>query len=495
MFDSGPAGVVIAIAAAVAVLTLVIRQFGAPGRRMGGGTALGALGLSAILGALSLGANVAGVPTLPLWLQLGAAVGLIVGVVGLWGMILFDVVLARFGVDVPSIMRDLLQALVASVLALGFLRLAGIDLLPLLTTSAVLTAVIGLALQTTIANLFAGVALQVDRTLRAGDWIHVGNHIGRIEEIGWRSTRIVTKDGDTVFVPNGGLVSGEVLNFSRPTSHHRVWVKVGFHYRHQPNVVRRTLLDAMHGVDGVLHDPPPDCIVIDFADSAVTYGLRYWINRYDRDTIIDSEVRSRIWYAARRAGLEIPFPIRTLIRADEAVSEAGAVLSANRERLLAGVHLFAKLEEPARRRLAEGMRRAEFGAGETIIRQGEVGDSLFLIEHGEIEVVLGVEGATGELAVLGAGDVFGEMSLMTGDRRTATCIARTDVTCWILEKSTLQPVLAEQPALAEQLSAVLTERYVEQTAARDDLFATARKQPHEHQQYLLARVRAFFSLG
>ena len=91
------------------------------------------------------------------------------------------------------------------------LRLAGIDVLPLLTTSAVLTAVIGLALQSTIANLFGGLSLQLDRTLGQGDWIETGSHSGRIVEIGWRSTRLVTQDGDTLFLPNSQLVTGEVL--------------------------------------------------------------------------------------------------------------------------------------------------------------------------------------------------------------------------------------------------------------------------------------------
>lgn len=443
---------------------------------------------------LSLAFGAAEVPTLPFWLRLGATVSLIIGIVRVGGMILFDLALARAGVDVPSIVRDVLQVLIVGVLALGCLRLAGIDLLPLLTTSAVLTAVIGISLQSTLANLFSGLSLQMDRTLRSGDWISAQGHVGRIEEIGWRSTRLVTKDGDTVFVPNSGLVTGEVLNYSRPTSRHRMWVRVGFHYRHPPNVVRQTLLRAIDGVDGVLHDPPPDCIVTDFGDSAVQYALRYWIDRFDRDSHIDSEVRSRVWFAARRGALEMPYPHQTVVGEDAPPSVPKEEHTASVERLLTKIDLFSSLKDECRRQLANGMRRLEFGMGETVIRQGDSGDSLFVIQTGEVEVSVGVDGVRGGLAVLGPTQFFGEMSLITGDRRTATCIARTDLVCWVLEASVLRPVLVTQPALAEHLSAVLMDRQSGLDAERDDLSAAVRVTGTDSHRHLAGRIRHFFGL-
>src|SRR5213593_475205 len=191
--------------------------------------------------------------------QVVALLALAIGLVATTGLVIFDLVLARLGVNVPSILRDFLQVAVAMAVAVGFLRLAGLDVFSLVTTSAVLTAIVGLALQSTIANVFGGLGLQLDRTLGHGEWIEVGSRVGRILEIGWRSTRIVTKDGDTVFVPNSELVSGQVLNFSRPTGAHRMTVRIGFHYRHSPNEVRGVLLAAVRHAPGVLDQPPPDC--------------------------------------------------------------------------------------------------------------------------------------------------------------------------------------------------------------------------------------------
>src|SRR6267142_846237 len=142
-------------------------------------------------------------------LHLSAILALVCGLVGLAGLVLFDVILPALRVDVPSILRDVVQIAMIGVVVMACLRLAGLDVLPLLTTSAVLTAVIGLALQAPIANVFGGLALQLDRTLGQGDWIETGRHSGRIIEIGWRSTRLITKDGDTLFLPNSQLLSGE----------------------------------------------------------------------------------------------------------------------------------------------------------------------------------------------------------------------------------------------------------------------------------------------
>jgi small-conductance mechanosensitive channel len=238
---------------------------------------------------------------------------LICGVTGLAGLVMFDLVLNRTRVRVPSILRDLIHLSIVVAIVLTILYQRGFDPLSLVTTSAVLTAVIGLALQSTIANVFAGLALHIDRTLGIGDWVQAGSMIGRINEIKWRSTSLWTEDGDLVLMPNSRLLDTEVQNLSRPDGVHRMCVKVGFHYRHPPNEVKQILRDAIYGTPGVRTEPTPDCILLDFADSAIIYALRYWISDYSQHTTIESEVRTRIWYAAHEAGLEIPFPIRTIV--------------------------------------------------------------------------------------------------------------------------------------------------------------------------------------
>jgi small-conductance mechanosensitive channel len=311
--NADPAWVLLVAAALPLVLIPLLRRLLPAGQRHRGGGAILFLGMSVVLSACALaiggmvGSSPAGV------LQVMSLLALVTGLIAVVALVVVDLVLARLGVHVPPILRDLLHVTVTVAIGMTLLRLEGLDLFSLVTTSAVLTAVIGLALQSTIADVFGGLGLQLDRTLGRGEWIEVGKYVGRILEIGWRSTRIVTKAGDTVFVPNSELVSGEVLNFSRPTGAHQVTVRIGFHYRHTPDEVRQVLVAAARDVPGVLERPGPTCGPADFGDSAVVYALRYWIGDFGDETAIDEAVRTRLWYAARAAGLEIPYPIRTLV--------------------------------------------------------------------------------------------------------------------------------------------------------------------------------------
>lgn len=409
------------------------------------------------------------------------------GAVLLAGIVLFDLGLARANLRIPSVVRDLMQAAVLLVVLLILLRQAGVNLVSLLTTSAVVTAVIGFALQNTIANVIAGIALQVDETLRIGDWIRVGEREGRISEVRWRSTSLTTDEGSTIIVPSSELVNTEVTNFSRPLGKRRIAITVGFHYRHPPNEVSRVLLEAIRGMPDILEDPAPDCITGEFADSAVHYVLRFWVVRLGDDEEVAGMVRTRVWYAARRAGLEIPYPVRTLARETRGVS---ADELEDRDAAVAQVSLFARLDDADRRTLAETMRVALFAAGEEIIREGDPGDSLYVVQRGTVEVGSGRE--RHRVATLGPGQVFGEMSLMTGEARAATCTATSEVACYVIDNRPMRRLLGTKPHLAEELAALLAPRQGELADVRDRASVALAR---DDSSQLLRRIRQFFNLG
>lgn len=431
-------------------------------------------------------------------LNLLATLALAYGLTQLAGLILIDLMLGVLGVRIPAILRDLLQAIAFVISVMGVLRQSGVNLLGLVTTSAVLTAVIGLALQDTIANLFSGIALQLDRTIGVGDWIKVGDRVGRIDRVKLRSTSIVTKDGDYVIVPNSSFLKGEVHNFSKPTGSHRMWCSVGFAYRHPPNDVKKMLLGAIAGAPGVLVQPPPDVVLTEFGDSAVVYALRYWIADFENDAPIDGEVRTRIWYAAQRHGIEIPFPIRTVLLTQTGGDKGNADEREFLDRLgaLAKIDLFATLDDADVELLAQGMKKVRFAVGERIIRQGEPGDSLYLVQEGEVGVLLAVDGAEREVATLRAGDFFGEMSLMTGDPRTATVAAKVDSTCFVVDHRSFQRLLEAKPKVAEDITTILSTRQSTLEGQREGISAdAASRRAAEMQRGLLTRMKQFFSLG
>src|SRR5262249_44029460 len=404
-------------------------------------------------------------------------------------LLFFDLVLRRYAI--PGVVRDLAQLVVIVAVFVGILYRQGLDAISLAATGGVLTAVIGFALQSTIANVFAGVALPLERQVAIGDWISVGHVAGRSRAMRWRSTILVTKDGDTSILPNNQLITTEVTNYSRPTTAHRTWLHIGFHYRHLPNEVRAVLLDAVRGTPGVLDDPPADCFVVEFGESSVTYALRVWVEDFLRLEPIQGEVRARMWYAAQRAGLEIPFPIRTIVQpaavADHAI--------ARRVSALERVDLFAVLDDEAPARLADALREQRFAAGEDVIRQGAPGDSLFLISHGRVDVRVSVDGVHRSLAVLGPGQFFGEMSLMTGERRQATCTAINDTVCYVIDQAAFRCVMDTRPSVAEDISSLLAGRLTELEASRDDLPEEAKmRRTRENRSHLLTAIRRAFAI-
>jgi small-conductance mechanosensitive channel/CRP-like cAMP-binding protein len=455
--EAGPA-VVVLVGATLALLALpVLRRLAPRSRRHRGGSARLFLGLALLLAAAAIGLGAMATVSPGNVLQLFGVLALMLGLVGLGGLFVFDVVLPRLGIDVPSILRDLILLAVAVALGMGFLRLAGLDVFSIVTTSAVLTAVIGLALQSTIANVFGGLGLQLDRTLRRGEWIEVGSHVGKILEIGWRSTRIQTKDGDTVFVPNSELISKDVRNFARPVGAHRVTVRVGFHYRHPPNEVGHVLLAAIRGIPGVADHPAPECGPAEFAESAVVYALRYWITDFAHDYAIDEDVHARIWYAAQRAALEIPFPIRTLVSQHGAARARAAAEEHEQEevlRLLETTEPFEGLEAGSRRRCARGIRRLEFGRGEHVLAPDEPADSVYLIDSGEVTVHLRSNGTSREGVTLRAGELVGR-KLLPGH---ASCTAHSDVVLYRFDHRALGEVVAADPRMRAGLSAIAEAR-------------------------------------
>ncbi|MEO7331546.1 MAG: mechanosensitive ion channel family protein, partial [Minicystis sp.] len=405
------------------------------------------------------------------------------GFTGILGMLVFDIVLGR--TSVPTILRDIFQTLAFLVIVLLTLAHSGVNPLSVLTTSAVLTAVIGLAFQNIMANLLSGIALQIDRTFVLGDWIQVGSRLGKIAQIRWRSTSILTREGDAVIIPNAQLLSNEVLNFSRPTAVHRASFKVSFHFRHPPGEVKTTVLRALTGVPEILAEPAPECAPVEFGGQSIGYLLRYSITEIAAELRVEGEVRTRLWYAAQRAGLEGPCPPR-------AVTLDPAELGARAE-ALGAIALFQPLAAAEQEQLAAAARAQQYSAGERVLDEGEPGDSLYLVTAGTVQVEIGEGSAKRALATLGPGDFFGEMSLLTGEPRHASCIVASELRCLVIDRASLKPLLAAQPAMAEQISQLLARRQGELEEERGA--ASLRSSGGAARSTkMLSRMKAYFHL-
>jgi small-conductance mechanosensitive channel/CRP-like cAMP-binding protein len=428
--------------------------------------------------------------------HLAALIALAWGIAGTAGLVIFDLVGHRF--RVPKILRDLTVTIASGVAMVMLLSRSGVNLLSIITTSAVLTAVIGLALQDTLGNLLSGVALQLESSIGIGDWIRLDERpIGKVLEIRWRSTLIRTKNDDIVIIPNGLFAKGVITIFGKDELENRRWVYFNVHLRHPPNLVQKIVREALIGTPNVSTKTPPDCITWRYHESWLEYAVRYRLVDFGPDDPTDSEVRKRIWYALHRENIEMPYPGFNVFMTEMSAARAQSKVDRERQRrleLLGTVGILAPLDESARVHVADGLQHTVYGSGEVIMRAGEAGDSLYIIRSGSVAVRLGVDGLEKEVAVLSDGEFFGEMSLMTGEPRRATVVAKTDAECYVIDRALFQQILRNNARLAEEIGRLLSEREMKNKIEREGLSAEAARRGVDHQA-LLGRIKSFFGLA
>ena len=336
----------------------------------------------------------------------------------------------------------------------------------LLTTSAVGAVVVGFALQDTLGNAFAGLALQSEKPFRIGNWIRVSDFEGRVSEITWRATKLRTKTGNFVVLPNNLVSQQAIVNFSEPAVPTRLELDVGASYLSTPGDVKAAILEALSHVRRVLQSPAPDAMLHAFDSSAVMYRVRFWVEEYEFDDETRDEVRTAIFYAFGRRGIEIPWPIqvgyaRQWPEPDEATKQK------NRRRAIERVDLFAQLTEDQRAAIAAAANTRMFGNGEAIVRQGTSGHSMFIVCSGQAVVLL--EPEQREVATIQQGGYFGEMSLLTGEPRTATVVARGDAIVMEIDAELFRTLGAADPQAVERIGLAAMSRRAELNQIRESL--------------------------
>jgi small-conductance mechanosensitive channel/CRP-like cAMP-binding protein len=401
----------------------------------------------------------------------------------------------------PKILRDIFEGLLLIAAVLVVLRSAGMDPTSLLTTSAVLTAIIGLSMQDTLGNLFAGLSLQAERPFEVGDWIRYDpvQKTGRVIEISWRATKLRTQELEDIVIPNGQLARSAIINISKPSTLMRRSVYVTVPHDVPTHRVHNAIMDTILSVQGVMPEPLPTVVTHAFHPHGVEHWVRYFITELEHRDMIDGRVRDRVWYALARAGVPLARSAHSVVLSHdtpEARTSAAEAALGDRLRAVRGVELFRDLPDSALETLARSGRAAVYEPGEVVVRQGARDDELYLCVRGALSVTHTPSGSTEtrEIAKLGPGGVFGELSLMTGAPRTATVSTIESCELLVIDKAAVAAVLATEPALAERLSARLAERQAALEALAVVEPASSRESMEDRKGQLLTRIRDFFSL-
>lgn len=329
---------------------------------------------------------------------------------------------------------------------------ARVDLVGLLATSAVVTAVLGLAAQETLKDLFAGLELQLGDDFSVGDWLELSDGVqGIVESIAWRDTMLRNLDGCRLVIPNSKITAEVITNRSASgVASNRF--EVGLDYSFPPAQARALLDSVLHQHPQVLSSPMPRVRLKRFDASAISYELQAWQQEMTPQAVqeLRSDLQEQIWYALQRAGQTIPFPVQELQPRRRSQTAGSSQLSGQD---LESCSLFVGLTPEQRQQLATAGTVAYFAPGEAIVREGNPGDCLYQLLAGRVDVIKNM-GAKGNLSVrqLGPGEHFGEMTLLLDTPRSATVRALEECQLLQLNRAALAPLLQAQPDLLNQLA-------------------------------------------
>ena len=395
-------------------------------------------------------------------------------------------------IDAPTLIRNIFTIVAFTILfliAFTFI-FPDVNLGALFTTSAIFGVILGLALQDTLGNFFAGISLQADRPFQVGDVITVGaqRHTGVVEEISWRAIKIRTFANHVVLIANSNAAKEPIEVCPRDNLNARL-VFFNTLYTDSPAKTIHVVREAVRETDNVSEKITPIVRIRNLGDNGVDYEVKYWLVDYAKYNDTDALIRQRIWYAFRRAGLNFAFPTRTLHierRHGPEVrdGDGGAIV----ERLSA-VDIFAPLSADETTMLAQAAVSHVFAPGETVIRAGDPGSSMFVVHKGRVRVQVSENGRSRTVATLSEGDFFGEMALFTGEPRTANVLALEETEVLEIGHAAMKRVFDTNPDLVESLSFIMAERrqgLASQTDAADT---------HAHSAGILSAIKRFFGLS
>jgi len=331
----------------------------------------------------------------------------------------------------------------------------------LIATSGVFAIILGLAMQSTLSDVFSGIALNLSRPYGIGDWLVLGNGIeGRVVETNWRATHLLSGANDLIIVPNSDLAKARLTNLSSPERSHGVTLKVRFLPTTMPSAMAEVMRSVLLSSDAILSVPEPGVLVTALDADSVELELSFRVADLSATGKAKSEIYDLIWRHAKAGGLCLASSAEATVAAPAPAKaeEAPTHRRSTPLRLLDAITLFDALTEDEKEALAATMTRRGFRSGETLVEQGTVMASLMIVRNGVATDTRLDQGRGTELRRLAPGDFFGEGGLLTGDGEPGTIRALTPVVVYEITQEGLAPLLRDRPTIAEELGTLLARR-------------------------------------
>jgi len=388
----------------------------------------------------------------------------------------------RSGRSIPKNARRFVGTVIYVLAVFGIVAFVfNQKLTSLLATSGMFAMIVGLAIQVNISNVFAGIAINLDRPFRTGDWVIIGKfEEGVVTDITWRATRLRTRNGCILSIPNSEASETAIHNFSYPDDSYWQYFTVYVDPRHPPHRVKKILLDAALSVNAVLRDPPPSTRYLGLNEAmtslskpwAANYLISVCVRDYGKKFLHNESVWERVYEHLNNQGIEPVLERKEIQVQQKSTFSKSETYLHDAAELLVKLDIFQPIVFEARSYISLRIKTHELKANETITSEGKPTSSLFIV----VEGVVGLwysndDGELVELERIGVGNYFGEMSLLTGEYAYYTCITASNSVLFEIDKMDMAPFVVDRPEYREYLANLLADRFIFRESKKDKHFA------------------------
>lgn len=402
-------------------------------------------------------------------------------------------------VKVPRFLFNIIGLLITVGVGLYVAKvLFDLNLSGLLVTSTVLSAIIGLSLQDTLTNLFAGVSLQVESPFSSDEWVNLGGYEGKVVGQTWRSLTLLTRENHRIILPNKSVAEEKIVNYSRPTARQIHSFNIDLDYSHPPYQVKEILEELLLGTPGVDIDEEVYPYIVTYAESGITYCLKFWVEDYVNVPVIQDLVLSRLWYALERNQIKIPYPISEVhlgLRSEESTNKELQKNIEYIEQKLQEQGWLSNLDVEQLQLLSESAKMVQYAKGEDLVIQNSIGSAMYVITKGSALVLIsGESNREVHVADKSRGDFFGEMSLLTGDKTTATVRAKTDMEVLKIMKEPFKDILLKDERILE----IFVEALEKNKSSLHDIIEKEKKNSNitekSARSILLSKIKSYLNI-
>ncbi|OQY26397.1 MAG: hypothetical protein B6244_13700 [Candidatus Cloacimonetes bacterium 4572_55] len=424
----------------------------------------------------------------------------------LWWLIpasLLSLIMERFlwasierktGQQIPNILRHAVTFMIYLLAVSGIVAFVfDQKITSLLATSGMVAMIIGLAIQINISNIFSGIAINIEKPFRIGDWVKIGDYDeGQVVDVTWRSTRIQTWYDNIVSIPNSVASESVIHNFNFPNKTYWIWLTIQIDPCHPPDRVKKILMDSALSVQGVTSDPAPE-VHVTIAVWSVDYTVAFCVQDYSKRFEYESAIWKAMWYHLDHAGIALGTESREVYTFQGEKGDPQAKNLPDPSKVLESMEIFDIFSIETKRILSQRMRLRNFQPGDMIVEQGNQGDSMFVIVEGSVGILVTLpDGKVIEVARRSIGDIMGEMALLTGEVRSASISALTETKIYELTKDDIAPFIKKNPRISERLSEILTQRKLETDSKKIEHQESSKRIQKSVYTQILKKIRHFF---